>query len=153
MIFLLNKPLRLCFYKFFEFSSNFHEFFITPLFYNFSLIKYKDPVGFHDSWEPVGYYKGCSPFHEFIKRFLEMLLGFRIEGWGSLIEDEDWSIFEERSCYRKTLLLSSWEFHSSLSYYSIKPISEILNKVTTMRFLCYSLNVFSCSLAIKTNIL
>ncbi len=72
--------------------------------------------------------------HEFFEWILEISLCLSIKCRSRLIENEDRSIFEERSCYSKTLSLPSWELHSSFSDERIESIWESRDEFSDMGF-------------------
>ena len=101
---------------------------MTALFFDFLIIKNNNFVGLLDGTKPVGDDDGGPPLNQFPERILNEHFGMRVEGAGSLVEDEDTGILEESSGDRKTLSLAARKTDTALTDDSVDALGKLLDE-------------------------
>lgn len=94
-------------------------------FYDFALVHDEDLVGIDDCAQPVSDDDTGSACHEGVEGALDSALGFRIEGAGSFVEDDDLRVFEEDASDCKALFLSAREAGSFGAKRFVQAVGEV----------------------------
>ena len=97
---------------------------------HFSSFDHDDIIGMSHGLEPVSDDDNSSSLEERIESLSDSFLTEWIERTCGFVEKDDIRIFEKYLGDSKTLLLSSWEPHSSLSNLGVESLLHLKDEVT-----------------------
>ena len=84
-----------------------HQRVVRPLLDDVSVLHDKDEVGVLDGTETMGDDEACPSFGQLVHRFLDLLLGSRVDVAGRLVEDKKRRVLDHRPGNGEELLLSA----------------------------------------------
>lgn len=93
----------------------------------------QDDVGIANGGQSVCHDKACATVHHAGKRILDFQLGARINGGGSLIQNEHWRQTQHHAGDAKQLLLSLGQTSPALVYDGVVSLRQATDKAVRMR--------------------
>ena len=105
---------------------------MSSLFYDPAMIQYKDCIGSHNRFQAMRNHHHGAILHQTTDRLLDFRLVFRVKRCRCLVQQNDWGIFQNRSCDGDSLLLTAGKRRPAFSDNRLKSIRHPHNKVVTI---------------------
>src|SRR6266404_1614525 len=106
-----------------------HQFFMTSDICNCSIFQHDNPVRAPHGGKTMGNYHYRAPGHQILQRGLHQSLRLAVESGGSLVQDENRSVFQKRARNSYSLAFASREPHALFADDRIVPGRQLHNEI------------------------